>query len=92
MHALDALERELQHLIVDTLMLEDVRPHDIDTTQPLFNEGLGLDSIDGLELGMAIAKKYNIKMSQNPEENNEHFANVKSLASFVQQKMLSHEV
>ena len=47
---------ELKQLIVTTLRLEDIRPEDIRYVQPLFNEGLGLDSIDGLELGMAISK------------------------------------
>ncbi len=80
------LETELKHLIVDTLMLEEVTAADIDSESPLFGEGLGLDSIDALELGMAISKKYQIKMSQNPDENRSYFENVRSLAKFVNKK------
>ena len=57
------LQNELKQLIVDALMLEDVTPEDIGDDMLLFGEGLGLDSIDALELGMAISRKYNIKMS-----------------------------
>ncbi len=83
MQSLPMLEKELKSLIVDTLMLEDVSAEDIDSAAPLFNEGLGLDSIDALELGMAISKKYKIKLSQDPEQNKEHFASVACLASFI---------
>ena len=84
------LEKELKSLIVETLILEDVTPEDIGTEMSLFNEGLGLDSIDALELGMAISKKYKIKMSQDPEENRSYFANVSSLATHVRNKLI-HE-
>ena len=70
-------------MIVESLMLEDVTPEDIESDMPLFEEGLGLDSIDALELGMAISKKYNIKIGQDQEENKTHFANVANLALFV---------
>lgn len=82
----ESLEMELKHLIVDTLMLEEVTAEDIDSASPLFGDGLGLDSIDALELGMAISKKYKIKMSQNQDENRSYFENVRSLAKFVSQK------
>ena len=85
------LEQELKELIVETLMLEDVTSEDIESEEPLFDDGLGLDSIDALELGMAISKKYKIKLSQDPQENHEYFANVRSLAGFVQQKLQSQE-
>ncbi len=55
-----ALQEEIKVLIIDALMLEDVEPNEIEVDTPLFNEGLGLDSIDVLELGMAISKKYKI--------------------------------
>lgn len=83
----DTLEQELKHLIVEALMLEDVEADEIDSTEPLFNEGLGLDSIDALELGMAISKKYDIKINQDSEENKSYFATVQSLAAFVSQKL-----
>ena len=85
------LENELKELIVETLMLEDVTAADIDSGEPLFNEGLGLDSIDALELGMAISKKYKIKLSEDPEDNKEYFANVTNLAAFVREKTQERE-
>src|SRR5262245_54111980 len=77
MKSLESIENELKQLIVTTLRLEDILPQDIDSDQPLFNEGLGLDSIDGLELGMAISKTYKIELSRDPEENKHYFANVR---------------
>ena len=85
------LEEELKQLIVDSLMLEDVTVDEIETDAPLFGEGLGLDSIDALELGMAISKKYNIKINQNQEETRAHFASVKSLAAFVSRQRTGAE-
>ena len=58
-----ALIEELKSLIIEALNLEDVTPADIETDAPLFNEGLGLDSIDALELGLALKKKYGITIS-----------------------------
>lgn len=83
----ETLEQELKHLIVEALMLEDVDADEIDSNEPLFNDGLGLDSIDALELGMAISKKYDIKINQDSEENKAFFATVASLAAFVSQKL-----
>ncbi len=80
---MDSLELEIKQLIVRALDLEDVTPEDIDTHSPLFTEGLGLDSIDALELGIAIKKKYNVSFSAEDSENRKHFASVASLASFV---------
>ena len=88
MNPVDSLEDELKQLIVTTLRLEGIRPEDIDSEQPLFNEGLGLDSIDGLELGIALSKTYKIELSQNPEENKKYFANIKNLVAFIHKKML----
>jgi acyl carrier protein len=77
------LERELKELIVSSLALEDVTPDDIESGEPLFGAGLGLDSIDGLELGMAIRKKYGIKPQGSKEEIRAIFATVASIASFI---------
>ena len=77
------LELELKQLIIDTLMLEDIKAQDIDSQEPLFITGLGLDSIDALELGVALQKKYGVHISANAEENKHHFANVKALAAMV---------
>ena len=78
-----ALEHELKELIISSLSLEDITVDDIDSNQALFVEGLGLDSIDALELGLAIKKKYGITMSAESEENKQHFVSVSALAHFV---------
>ena len=78
-----ALIEELKSLIIEALNLEDVTPADIETDAPLFNEGLWLDSIDALELGLALKKKYGITISAESEDNKKHFASVAALADFV---------
>ena len=78
------LEKELKKFIIDTLELEDITPGDIDTEEALFIDGLGLDSIDALELGMALKKKYSLKMSDDKEENKKHFYSIKTLADFIE--------
>ena len=79
-----ALEREIKQLIVEALMLEDKDPETIDYEAPLFGEGgLGLDSIDVLELAMALHKRYGVKTKGDDERNREIFASVKNLAAFV---------
>jgi acyl carrier protein len=65
------------------MSLEDVSPDDIDPAAPLFNEGLGLDSIDALELGLALQKRYGLTLAADSEETRRHFASVRSLSSFV---------
>lgn len=81
---MEALETELKELIIDCLDLEDVEVDEIDSEDALFVDGLGLDSIDALELGLNIQKKYGIKMEQDSEDNKKHFASVRSLAAFIQ--------
>lgn len=78
------LENELKELIISSLNLEDVTPADIDREAPLFNDGLGLDSIDALELGLALKKKYGITLSAENEDNKKHFASLAALAEFVE--------
>lgn len=78
-----ALTDELKVLIVESLDLEDVEPASIDTDAPLFGEGLGLDSIDALELGVAIKKRYGITLEATSEKTREHFFSVRSLADFI---------
>lgn len=80
---MQALEQEIKELIIKTLKLEEVTPDSIDPQAAIFGEGLGLDSIDALELGVAIQKKYGIKMSADAQENRGHFSSVARLASFV---------
>lgn len=79
----DELEREIKDLIVAALMLDDVKPSEIDSDAPLFVKGLGLDSIDALELAMAIAKKYGVSIKADDERNATTFASVRNLAAFV---------
>ena len=77
------LEREIKNMIIDTLQLEDITVDDIDSDAPLFNEGLGLDSIDALELGVALHRNYGIRLDSESEQTRQYFANVKSLAELV---------
>ena len=76
---------EIKQLIIDTLFLEDITPEDIVDDNPLFGDGLGLDSIDALELGVAIKNKYNIVIDADSQETRKHFRSVDSLVSFVVQ-------
>ena len=78
------IERELKTLIIEALELEDVKADDIGSDEPLFGEGLGLDSIDALELGVAVRQRYKIKIEGSTEEVRAHFANVRSLARFIE--------
>ena len=79
----EELQQEIKALIVSSLGLEDITPDEIETDAPLFVDGLGLDSIDALELGLAVKKKYGITMSAESEENKKHFASVAGLAAFI---------
>ncbi len=81
--ALKDLELELKTLIIETLNLEDLTPADIISDDALFGEGLGLDSIDALELGVALKKQYNITLDADSEETRAHFASVSALAKLV---------
>ena len=80
---MQALEHEIKELIISSLSLEDISPDDIDTGAPLFVEGLGLDSIDALELGLAVKNEYGIVLSAESEEMRQHFFSVATLASFI---------
>lgn len=77
------LETEIKILIVKALDLEDIKPEDIDSNAPLFVDGLGLDSIDALELGMALRKKYQVNFKSQDKENKKYFASVSSLAELI---------
>jgi len=77
------LENDIKELIISALALEDLTPADIDAAAPLFVNGLGLDSIDALELGLALQKKYGVSLSAESEEVRAHFASVRALAQFV---------
>ncbi len=79
-----ALEKEVAQLIVDALNLEDVQPDKIDPEAPLFREGLGLDSIDALELALAISKKYGFKLQSDDKKNTDIFFSLRSLSRHVE--------
>jgi len=78
------LETEVKQLIIDSLQLEDITPADIDTDAPLFGDGLGLDSIDALELGVAIRKRYHVQFSADTEDTRRHFASVRALVALIE--------
>jgi acyl carrier protein len=81
-----SLEFRLKKLIVEALILEDLKPEDIETEAPLFVEGLGLDSIDALELALAIHQEFGVRTTQGDERNREIFYSVKSLAAFIREE------
>lgn len=74
---------ELKTLLIDELNLEDISPADIDETAPLFREGLGLDSIDALELAVILDQKYGVKIKSDDERNADIFSSLGALADFV---------
>lgn len=78
------LSLEIKQMIIDTLELEDITPEDIDPQAALFGEGLGLDSIDALELGLALQKRYGIKLDAEAEETRSHFASLDALTALVE--------
>ena len=80
------LNHDIKLLIIEALGLEDIGADDIDNDQPLFGEGLGLDSVDALELGLAIQKRYGIKIDADAKDTRSHFSNVAALAAFVTAK------
>ena len=78
------LEMDLKRLIISSLKLEDLQPEEISSDEALFgDEGLGLDSIDALELGVALRKAYGITIETVNEEVRRHFRSVASLAAFI---------
>ncbi len=77
------LELDLKRMIVEVLNLEDLSPEEIDSENPIFGEGLGLDSIDALELGIAIQKRYGVKFDSQSDDVKTHFATVRNLARFI---------
>jgi acyl carrier protein len=81
---MNTLIQELKQLIIASLDLEDISPDDIDAQAPLFGDGLGLDSIDALELGVIIQKRYQIKLDANTADTRQHFYSVENLAKFIQ--------
>jgi acyl carrier protein len=79
-------QRELAELIVSALNLEGVEPGAIDPDAALFGSGLGLDSIDALELALEISKRYGVQLKADDEDNQRIFASLRALSDYVQQK------
>jgi len=80
-----ALENEIKQMIIDALDLEGITPDDINSAAPLFNDGLGLDSIDALELGLAIRKQFEVRIDTEKDDVRAIFASIQALAAFVAQ-------
>ncbi len=81
---MSSLHHEIKQMIIESLDLEDIDVDEIIDDEPLFVEGLGLDSIDALEIGLALQKRYGIKLKTDSEETRQHFASVNALVSLVE--------
>ena len=81
---MDELKQQIKECIISSLELEDIKPENIVDSEPIFGSGgLGLDSIDALELGVALKKKFGVKFNAENKETREHFASVNALAEFI---------
>lgn len=78
------LHLDVKQMIIEALDLEDIEADDISDSDPLFVDGLGLDSIDALEIGLALQKRYGIKLKADSDETRQHFASVNSLVALIQ--------
>lgn len=88
---MQSLETDIKQLIIDTLNLEEISVDEIESEAALFgNDGLGLDSIDALELGLAVKKRYGVVLSAENETMREHFYSVASLAAFINSQNPAH--
>lgn len=85
------IENELKSMIVQTLMLKDIQPQEIDVDKPLFADGLGLDSIDALELAVEISRRYKVQIKSDDERNREIFRSVRTLAAFIAEEKARQE-
>ena len=81
-----AEQKELAELIVSALTLEAVDPAGIDPDAPLFGTGLGLDSIDALELALEISKRYGVQLKADDEDNKRIFASLRALSDYIEQR------
>jgi acyl carrier protein len=79
----EELNLEIKQLIIEALVLEDLSPEDIETDGALFVEGLGLDSIDALELAMVLEERYGVTLEEDPDENRKIFESVRTIGAFV---------
>lgn len=83
---MDTLETQIKQMLIDALDIEDMTPTDIADDLPLFGEGLGLDSIDALELGVALRKYFQVTLEANNPNNKEYFKSVATLAQLVRER------
>ncbi|MFM0233868.1 phosphopantetheine-binding protein [Paraburkholderia sediminicola] len=91
---MDSLKLEIKQLLIEALDLEDLSPDDIDDDAPLFDtDGIGLDSIDALEIGIVLRKQYQLTIAANDERTREHFRSISTLAALVaSQRETTHAV
>jgi len=81
---MDSLKLELKKLLIEALDLEDLTPADIDDNAPLFDtDGIGLDSIDALEIGIVLRNHYHLSLAANDERTREHFRSIETLAALI---------
>ncbi len=80
---MEQLETRIRQLIIDVLNLEDITAEEIDPEEALFGEGLGLDSIDALEIGIELQKTFGLKINTQDKELSTHFHSVRNLARFI---------
>ena len=85
MSTLSPLETEVAQLIIDTLNLEDIAAEEIQPEEALFREGLGLDSIDALELALAISRQYGFQLRSDDEDNARIFSSLRALSAHIEQ-------
>ncbi len=85
MSSASSMEAEISRLIVDTLNLEDVEACEIEPEGPLFGEGLGLDSIDALELALAVSTTYGVQLRADDDDNEQIFASLRALSRHIEQ-------
>jgi acyl carrier protein len=78
-----SFENEIKELIIEALALEEISPAEIEAAAPLFVEGLGLDSIDALELAMVLEERYGVQIGEDEDLNRQIFASLRDLASYV---------
>jgi len=80
---MEALKEQLKRQLITQLRLEDITPEEIDVAAPLFGDGLGLDSIDALEIIVLLEKEYGIKL-KDPKQGKEVFQSINSLAAYIE--------
>jgi len=80
---MENLDDEVKRLLIETLQLEEVAPADIDAQAPLYGDGLGLDSIDILEIALVVSKQYGIQLRADSEENEQIFRSLRYLADYI---------